>query len=93
MPVVLTTGFFIYNMGYHKNNIPKGVLGEVSKIQEEIFEFIDAKEQGIKIMEMLELSDIYGALEALAETYGLTMDDLKKMSERTKDSFKTGERK
>lgn len=80
-------------MGYHKNNIPKGTLGEISKVQEEVFEFVDAKKQGIKIMEMLELSDIYGALEALAETYGLTMEDLKKMSERTKDSFKTGERR
>ena len=79
-------------MGYHVNKIPKGIYGEISKIQEEIFEFIDAKEQNVKIMEMLELSDIYGALEAVAAKYALTMEDLKAMSDRTKESFKSGER-
>lgn len=80
-------------MGYHKRQIKRGELGKISKVQEEIEEFLDAKEQGIKIMETLELSDIYGALESVAESYGLTMEDLKLMSDRTKESFKSGERK
>jgi len=46
-------------MAYHKSKIKKGVLGEISKVQEEVDEYIDAKEQGIYIMELLELSDIY----------------------------------
>jgi hypothetical protein len=80
-------------MGYHKRNIARGEIGKISKVQEELDEYLDAQEQGIKIMEMLELSDIYGALESVAETYNLTMDDLKLMSDRTKESFKSGERK
>lgn len=31
-------------MGYHKNNISKGTYGEISKVQEEVLEFIDAKD-------------------------------------------------
>lgn len=80
-------------MGYHKRKIVRGTLGEISKVQEEVDEFIDAKEQGIIIMEMLELSDIFGALEALAHTYDLSIDDLKKMSDATKEAFEDGTRK
>lgn len=80
-------------MSYHINKIPRGNYGDISKVQEEVCEFIDAKEQNVRIMEMLELSDIYGALEAVANTYNLTMEDLKAMSDRTKESFNSGERK
>ena len=78
--------------GYHKNKIVKGVYGDISKVQEEIDEYVDAKEQGVTIMETLELSDIYGALEAVADKYKLSMLDLKKMSDLTKDAFKSGKR-
>lgn len=62
--------------GYHKSKIKKGTLGTISKVQEEIDEYVDAKQQGIRIMEQLELADIYGALEELARMeYDLTMDD------------------
>jgi hypothetical protein len=74
--------------GYHKKEITKGVYGEFSKVQEEVEEYLDAKEQGIILMEMQELSDIYGALES----YSLTMEDLKKMSDATYRAFKTGKR-
>jgi len=80
-------------MGYHINKIPRGEYGSVSKILEEVYELIDARQQNVRIMEMLELSDIYGALEAVVEKYNLSMDDLKAMSDRTKESFKSGERK
>jgi hypothetical protein len=79
--------------GYHKKKIAKGELGYITKVQEEVDEYMDAAEQDIKIMEMLELADIYGALEEVAKKqYNLTMDDLKKMSDVTKKAFQSGER-
>ena len=80
-------------MGYHKTKIEKGTLGYMSKVQEEIHEFDDAILQNNKIMAMLEMSDIYGALEEVALTYNLTMKDLKIMSDATKSAFKDGTRK
>lgn len=80
-------------MGYHKRKIKKGKLGEISKIVEEIEELKDAENQDCKIMMMLELSDIYGALELYAKKFSLTMKDLKKMSDLTQESFIDGTRK
>jgi len=79
--------------GYHIKNIKKGILGQSSKIQEELEELIDAEDQGNKIMAQVELSDLYGALEAVAESYNITMEDLKIMSDTTKRVFKSGKRK
>lgn len=78
--------------GYHLTKIKKGEIGDISKVLEECHEYIDAKNQNCKIMETLELSDIYGALELLAETYNLSMSDLKTMSDITKRAFKEGKR-
>lgn len=80
-------------MGYHKTKIAKGELGTPSKIREELLEYEDAILQNNKIMVMLELSDLYGAIEALADKYNLTMNDLKIMSDATKSAFKDGTRK
>jgi len=81
-------------MGYHIQKITKGELGEISKIEEEVMELKDASEQGCKILEMVELSDLYGAIEEYAmRKYGLQMEDLKKMSDRTKEAFRSGDRK
>jgi hypothetical protein len=79
-------------MGYHTKEIQKGILGKSSKIKEELYELFDAEEQGVKILAHCELADIYGALEACAESYGLTMEDLRKMLELTKSAFKEGSR-
>jgi len=79
--------------GYHLSEIPRGEYGDISKVKEEVYEFIDARRQNVRIMEMHELSDIYGALEAVAKTYNLTMDDLKAMSDCTKRAFNEGKRK
>jgi ATP phosphoribosyltransferase regulatory subunit HisZ len=79
--------------GYHLNKISKGIYGEASKIQEELDELNDALKQDNKILALVELSDIYGALEAVAEKYNITMDDLKKMSNATKRAFNKGIRK
>lgn len=82
-----------YKSGYHLKKIKKGTLGKISKVLEEIEEYQDAKRQKCKIMQELELADIYGALEAVAATHGLKMQDLKKMSELTKRAFESGSRK
>lgn len=79
-------------MGYHKRKITLGVYGEISKIREELEELEDAAEQGVKIMMMAELSDLYGALEAYAEKFDLTIDDLRRMNDRTKEAFRDGTR-
>lgn len=78
--------------GYHLAEIPKGVLGEFSKIEEEFLEAKDAFAQGVDIMLMVELSDLYGAIEAFVAKRGFTMKDLSKMKERTEAAFKSGRR-
>ena len=79
-------------MGYHKREINKGVLGEPSKIQEELDELNDALEQGNRIMALVELSDIYGALSALAEKLGTNMNEIEIMHKATKSAFEDGSR-
>lgn len=78
--------------GYHLTEITKGTLGELSKIQEELDEAKDALAQASEILLHVELSDIYGALEAVAEHNGTNMDELKKMSDITKRAFINGHR-
>lgn len=78
--------------GYHINKIRKGVYGEISKIEEELDELKDAIEQGDVILASVELSDLYGALEGVAEKMGLSMEALKSFSDKTKNSFKSGRR-
>lgn len=62
---------------YHNRTIPRGVVGEVSKIQEEVLELLDAEEQGLKIMQALEVSDILGACKCYVEENlkGISFDD------------------
>lgn len=78
---------------YHLKKIKKGTLGKISKVQEEIEEYKDAIKQKCEIMAIVELADIYGALEAVAKSHNLSMKDLKKMSNITKRAFKNGHRK
>ena len=79
--------------GYHKAKIAKGVLGEVSKIEEEFLEFQDALNQGSKIMALVELSDMIGAIKAyLKKDYNLTLDDLMIMDNLTRRAFEAGHR-
>ena len=88
-----TSKSHINTNGYHLTKIKKGTFGKSSKIAEELAEYEDAKKQKCKIMQILELADIYGALEAVALTHGLTIKDLKSMSDTTKRAFKNGHRK
>lgn len=79
-------------MGYHKREIPQGQFGESSKILEEAHELLDAEEQGVAIMAMCELADLYGALRARALFYSLNMKDLEAMANATERAFKDGTR-
>lgn len=79
--------------GYHLRKIPKGVLGELSKIKEELEEAEDALAQGVKIMLLVELSDMIGAIKAVAEKNGSSLEDLLAMQAVTERAFKSGERK
>ena len=84
----------VTDIGYHIDTIKKGTLGESSKIQEELEEFLDAEKQGCKLMALLELADMVGAIEVYLEKkkYGLTLEDLIKMSTITKRAFTNGHR-
>lgn len=74
--------------------IAKGQVGELSKIQEELFELKDAIAQGSKIMAIVELSDLYGAIELYIEKHfpDFSMEDLKTMSNITRRVFENGDR-
>lgn len=79
-------------MSYHLEPIPKGVFGEVSKIEEELLELKDAIKQENKIMIGCELSDLYGAVREYANKHSLSMRDLEIMADATKRAFDTGYR-
>lgn len=79
-------------MGYHKNIITKGELGEFSKIKEEFDELSDAYQQGMKILQICELCDLVGAIEAYCGKFNLSLDDLIQMKDATKSAFIEGKR-
>lgn len=80
--------------GYHMVKIPRGKIGEPSKIIEEAFEIQDAHTQGVKLMTQVEMSDLYGALDRFREKYHpeLTMDNLNDMYRVTRRAFENGKR-
>ncbi len=82
-------------MGYHLNEIPRGIYGEVSKIEEELAELKDACQQGNKVMELVELSDMVGAIIGYLRHYhpGYGLCDLLVMAQATERAFKDGTRK
>ena len=84
-----------YVPGYHLTEIPKGVIGELSKVQEELAELLDAEAQGIKLMQLIEASDLIGALVRWLEAKhpGTTLEDLIAMHKVTRRAFDNGRRK
>ena len=80
--------------GYHLVHIEKGVLGELSKIREEVEELEDAAAQGVKVMELVELSDLIGAVKAYLIKHhpSSTLADLEAMAEVTSRAFRNGRR-
>lgn len=81
-------------MSYHIAEIERGQYGEPSKIREEFEEFLDAREQGVAIMELVELSDMLGAVKGYLEKYhkGTTLQDLLDMQRVTERAFVSGAR-
>lgn len=80
-------------MGYHKNKINKGELGHFSKIKEEFEELSDAYFQSNPVLELCELADLIGAIEAYSlNHYDIELLDLIKMTRATQSAFKDGER-
>ena len=81
-------------MGYHLTKIERGEYGEISKIEEEVAELQDAAIQGNKIMELVELSDLVGAIDGYLQEHhpGTTMTDLITMAAATRRAFITGAR-
>lgn len=81
--------------GYHLDMIKKGELGRSSKILEEVQELIDAEEQGVRVMQLAELSDIVGAIKAYLRKnfHGINLVDLEKMADVTWRAFENGRRK
>lgn len=80
-------------MGYHLREITtKGLYGRTSKIREELEELEESLEQENKILALVELSDLYGALEGVAESLGTNMTELRVMSDATKRAFRDGTR-
>jgi len=73
---------------WHQREIPKGVYGEFSKVVEEVAEARDALEQNNKLMYLIELSDIVGAIEGIIEKHGLTIEELITFSNKVKESKK-----
>lgn len=82
-------------MGYHLTEIPRGQFGEASKIAEETAEFIDAVEQGVSVMALVELSDLIGAVRGYLGKHhpNTTLDDLVRMADVTSRAFEDGTRK
>lgn len=79
--------------GYHKREIPKGVLGEFSKITEEFTELFDAVEQQNSILELCEMADLLGAIKHYSEKrYNIGLDKLIMFMECTENAFKAGKR-
>ena len=83
-------------MGYHKTEITKGIYGHFSKIEEEFQELKDALEQKDRILALVELSDLIGAIDGfLKHEFNniVSLDDVVKFSKLTQNAFETGDRK
>lgn len=83
-----------FKPGYHLKAIPKGKFGYSSKIMEEVLELQDAENQACKIMVLVELSDLLGAVSGyLRQNFpGITVRDLEIMSQVTERAFVNGHR-
>lgn len=83
-----------FKVGYHNSIIAKEKVGTFFKIIEEVEEAKDAILSGNTVMELVELSDLYGAIELyLKEKYpDVTMNHLKIMSNVTQRAFENGRR-
>lgn len=86
--------------GYHINDITVGEYGELSKIKEELDEALDAEAQNNRLMVLIELSDVIGAIAGYLDRHynggfapGVTVQDLVTMAQATNRAFINGHRK
>lgn len=76
---------------YHTVEIPKGVIGELSKVYEEVEELRDADKQDNPVLILCEIADILGALEEYTQKkYNIPISDIKKMTDLNKKAFQNG---
>lgn len=63
------------------------MLGEVSKIQEELDELSDAHNQQVRILMLCEVADLIGAIESYLEKHfpGFTIKDAQEMVRLTRE--------
>ena len=81
-------------MGYHSKEITRGEFGHFSKIKEEFEELEDAVRSGNPILELCEMADLVGAIEAYSiNHYDIYLEDIVRMMECTKSAFEEGSRK
>ena len=81
------------NNGYHLTEIKRGEVGEFSKIVEEFNELQDAHCQNSPIMELVEISDLIGAIELYTTNkYNITLAQVLRMKDATERAFKNGYR-
>lgn len=67
-------------MGYHMYPIPKGEYGKLSKIVEEAYEVYDAMAQSCRLMMLVELADLAGAIRGYLEAQGLRLEHAQNMA-------------
>lgn len=80
-------------MGYHLKEIEKGTLGCFSKIEEEWEELLDARTQHNEVLEICELCDLIGAIEAYTSIkWNLPLQKLIQMMSATKSAFNENKR-
>lgn len=80
-------------MGYHKNSITKGQVGDWTKIREEYEEFIDAVEDEDPILQLCEMADLIGAIAMYSrQRFGIGLEDVIKFSDKTAEAFQEGSR-
>lgn len=82
------------NGGYHLKPFDRGVFGEASKIEEEMFEFLDALKQKNPVMALVELSDQVGAIRGWLANHhpSVSLEDLITMNDATTRAFLNGHR-
>lgn len=74
----------ISEFSFHKRPIaPEGVLGEFSKIEEEVDEMREGIEQGDRMLVLIELCDLLGAVDEYAKKqYNLSLAELAQYVEK-----------
>ena len=83
-----------FRPGYHLRPIERGEIGEISKISEELEELKEAMEQNARIMALVELADLIGAIKLYltAKFPGFTLADLEQMADIAARAFRNGRR-